>query len=205
MPAPPVKLWRESLAGYIAREAKPQEKYGHQPRLYALTQTISQGLEADDDILYAAAYLHDLGVFTGHRPEQPDLLERWDNVAYALKKTPEILASIGFPLAKLEAVLECIRNHQPTGNPQSLEATILREADILEQLGVIGILRTVSKIGRDTRFHTFTDAIATLQAALDQLPAKLRLPTSCLLAEPKIEAHRRFLASIASEAAGLLF
>ena len=200
--------WRQALAAYIAREAKPQEKYGHQPRLYALTQAIAQGLEADpapdDDILYASVYLHDLGVFTGHRPEQPYLLERWNNIAYALEKTPEILSAIGFPISKLGAVLECIANHQPTGEPQSLEATILRDADILEQLGAIGILRTACKIGRDTRYHTFTDAIATLQTALDHLPARLRLPTSRLLAEPRVAAHRAFLLAVFEEADGLL-
>ena len=40
---------------------------------------------------------------------------------------------------------------------------ILRDADILEQLGAIGILRAAAKIGRDTRYPTFTDAAATLR------------------------------------------
>ena len=189
----PGQLWRDTLAAFIQREARPQEKYGHQPRLYALTQAIATGLNADDDILYAAAWLHDLGVFTGHRPEQPELLERWNNITYALEKTPAILSSIGFPTEKLEAVLECIRNHQPGGEPVSIESTILRDADILEQLGAIGILRTVCKVGRDTRFHTFTDAIVSLQNALDRLPSKLRLSSSRLLARPRIAAHRAFL------------
>ena len=56
-----------------------------------------------------------------------------------------------------------------------IEGTILRDADILEQLGAIGILRVAAKIGRDTRYPTFTDAAATLRKALTELPGKLHL------------------------------
>src|ERR1700679_2650516 len=130
--------WRLALADYIQREAKPIEKYGHQPRLYALTQQIGHGLTYDDDIVYTAAFLHDLGVFTGHRPEDPELLARWNHVPYTLNRTAAILESIGFPSSKIEAVLECILHHQAHDLPATLESTILRDADILEQLGDIG-------------------------------------------------------------------
>lgn len=197
--------WREALAAYVAREARPVEKYGHQPRLYALTRAIAAAHpEADDDILYAAAWLHDMGVFTGHRPEQPDLLAQWDNVAYAIGIAPGILAQAGFPAGKVEAVLEAIRHHQPSAEPQTLESTILRDADILEQLGAVGVLRTVAKVGRDTRFNTFTDAIASLTRAVETLPPQLRLPVSRTLAQQRIETHRAFLQATASEAQSLL-
>jgi uncharacterized protein len=200
MPAP----WRVALAEYIANEARPVEKYGHQPRLYALTLKIGEGVTYDDDIVYAAAWLHDLGVFTGHRPEDPEALARWDHVVYTIERTPEILKSFSFPGSKIAAVLECIRNHQPRDTPESIESTILRDADILEQLGAIGILRTVCKVGRDTRFSTFSDAAASLQKAIDALPALLKLPSSRLLAEERIRIHRDFLAALAVEAGGLL-
>ncbi len=192
--------WRPTLAAYIREQAKPPEKFGHQPRLYALTQQIGHTLTYDDDIVYAAAFLHDLGVFIGHRPEDPAILARWNHVPYTLDRTPAILESIGFPSSKTEGVLECILHHQPHDTPETLESTILRDADILEQLGAIGIARTLSKIGRDTRFHTFTAAAASLQRALDTLPALLRLPVSRTIAEPRIEQHRAFLAALTAEA-----
>ncbi len=196
--------WRHLLADYIATEAKPVEKYGHQPRLYALTQQIGEDLTYDDDIVYAAAWLHDLGVFIGHRPEDPEALARWDHVVYTVNRTPALLSSFGFPEEKIAAVLECIRNHQPRDTPESLESTILRDADILEQLGAVGILRTVCKVGRDTRFATFRDAAAALQKALDALPALVRLPSSRRLAEGRIKVHRDFLVALAAEANGQL-
>ena len=192
--------WREALTAYIKQQAGPIEKYGHQPRLYALTRQIGHALAYDDDIVFAAAFMHDLGVFTGHRPEDPELLARWDNTAYAIAQTPPILNRIGFPSEKIEQVLACIATHQPSFAPETLEATILRDADILEQLGAIAILRTVCKIGRDTRFHTFTQACASLRHALDTLPGLIHLPAAHVLAEPRVAALRAFLASVDAEA-----
>jgi uncharacterized protein len=182
--------WRTALAEYIQAQALPREKYGHQVRLYQLTRTLGEGLTYDDDIVYAAAWLHDLGVFLGHRPRAKKALAAWDSVAYSLEKSPGLLQGFGFPEAKIDPVLEAIRNHQPTGNPQSLEATILRDADILEQLGAVGIVRTICKVGRDTRFDTFTPA----------LPSQLRLATSRRLAEERVKLHRAFLHAVSSEA-----
>jgi uncharacterized protein len=192
--------FRSAIADYIVREAKPLEKYGHQPRLYALTKLIGAGHDYDDDVVYAAAWLHDLGVFTGHRPEEPEALARWDNVVYAVARAPSILREMGFPQAKIPSVVEAIRSHQPASNSASIEATILRDADILEQLGAIGIMRTVCKIGRDTRFATFTSAAQSLRRALETLPAAIRLETTAKLAQPKIEMLRAFLSALADEA-----
>ncbi len=201
---PPAGSWRAALAAYIEREARPVEKYGHQPRLYALTELIGQGNPYDDDTVFAACWLHDLGVFTGHRPEEPEALARWDNTAYAMEKTPGILRGLGFPEEKIAAVLEAIRTHQPQAEPGSLEATIVRDADILEQLGAVGIFRTVCKVGRDMRFLTFTDAVRSLERAVETLPGLIRLDRTRELAAPRIAAMRAFLDAAASEAGSLL-
>jgi uncharacterized protein len=196
--------FRSRLAEYVASQALPMDKLGHQPRLYALTQLVGQGMSYDDDVVYAAAWLHDLGVFIGHRPEDPEALSRWDNVSYAMKQAPAALARCGFPATKVAAVVEAIRTHQPHHKPTSVEGVILRDADILEQLGAIGILRVVAKIGRDTRYSTFTDAAGTLRKALADLPGKLHLDTAKALAQPKIDVLESFLRAMDNEAQGAL-
>src|ERR1700733_15463301 len=143
--------FRQAIEEYSRREARPVDKFGHQPRLYALTVQIGEEFDYDDDVVFAAAWLHDLGVFIGHRPEDPELLAGWDNVSYAMKQAPAALLRSGFPSTKVAQVVEVIRTHQPHLRPTTLEGTILRDADILEQLGAIGIMRVVAKIGRDTR------------------------------------------------------
>jgi uncharacterized protein len=197
--------FRQALADYIEVQAKPREKFGHQPRLYALTQQIGRGMQYDDDVVYAAVWLHDLGVFTGHRPEYLEELKRWNNTQYAMEKTPGLLQAMGFPADKIPAVVEAIRTHQPAYEPQSLEGTILRDADILEQLGAVGVLRTVCKVGRDTRFADFTSVIRSLRQALADLPPKIKLPETKKLAQPRIDALTAFLASVDAEAGPLLY
>lgn len=175
------------------------DKFGHQPRLDALTEAVGEGLSYDRDVVRAAAWLHDLGVFVGHRPEDPAELARWDHVAYACQHAPEVLRRVGFPEAKIPAVLEVIRQHQPKDEPKTLEATILRDADILEQLGAIGILRTVSKVGRDTRFSRFTEAVDVLRSNLTQLPGQIRLDSARRLAQSRIAALQTFLQAVDDE------
>lgn len=192
--------WREQLIEYIREQARPVDKYGHQPRLYALTRQVGEGLTYDDDVVFAAVWLHDLGVFIGHRPEDLELLARWDSVAYAMERAPWALGTVGFPAAKVRDVVEVIRTHQPSGEPSTVEGVIVRDADILEQLGAIAILRGVSKVGRDTRFPRFTDAMASLERALGTLPGQIRLETTRRLSEPKIAALTDFLSAVRGEA-----
>jgi len=185
--------FRSAIKDYIREEAKPIDKFSHQLRLYELTREIGAGQSYDDDVVFAAVWLHDLGVFIGHRPKHPVELATWDSVVYAMKRTPDLLRQFGFPTPKIAAVVEAIRTHQPQKNPASLEGVILRDADILEQLGATSILRTVSKIGRDTRFTVFPDALRVLQKNVHTLPGQLRLPNSKQLAKPRVAALRAFL------------
>jgi uncharacterized protein len=200
-----MNTYRNALETYIAANANPTHKFGHQPRLYALTQQIGHGLAYDDDVVFAAVWLHDLGVFVGHRPEDEAALKTWDHVAYITERAPALLTETGFPTQKIPAVLEVIRTHQPQDTPLTLEATIARDADILEQLGAIGITRTLAKLGSDTRFHTFSDALRALQKQLASLPGKLMLDSSKALASPRIAALQSFLAALESEAGTNLY
>jgi len=197
--------YRARLQEYIRINARPPEKFSHQARLYALAQQLgrAEGKSFDDNVLFAAAWLHDLGVFIGHRPEDTHALERWDHISYAIAQAPAILRELRFPEARIPAVREAIRTHLPTSSPSSFEGTLLREADILEQLGAVGILRTVSKVGRDTRFRLFSDVLRVLRKNLEQLPGALTLASARRLAERRIHALHSFLAAAEEESAGI--
>jgi uncharacterized protein len=198
------KNYRTAIVNYVREQARPIEKFSHQPRLFALARQVGDGQTYDDDVLFAAAWMHDLGVFIGHRPEDPDQLARWDNVAYAIERAPVELTRLGFPVEKIPAVVEAIRCHQPSANPSNIEGIILRDADILEQLGAIGILRTVCKVGRDTRFSTFAPAVQSLRRSLTELPQQLRLDTARVLAASKILVLEAFLQGVERESYGAL-
>lgn len=195
--------YRQAIPDYIRANAKPPDKFSHQPRLYQLARRLAEDQPFDDEVLYAAAWMHDLGVFIGHRPEDPAALAAWDNVAYAMKETPKRLQQFGFPAEKIPAVIEVIRTHLPSTTPTSFEGTLMRDADILEQLGAIAILRTVSKVGRDTRFIWFGDALRILRRNADQFPAQLQLDSARRLAAPRLKILEAFLKAAEAEADGV--
>jgi uncharacterized protein len=195
--------YRDAIVAYIRAEAKPADKYAHQPRLYHLATKLSEGRSYDDDILFAAAWLHDLGVFIGHRPEDVAALATWDHIAYANSKVPGLLHQFGFPPDKIPAVIEAIRTHLPSGQPTSFEATMLRDADLLEQLGAIGTLRAVSKVGRDTRFVRLSDPLRTLKRSLEELPGQLRIESARRLAQTRVAILKAFLEAAEAEADGV--
>jgi uncharacterized protein len=191
--------YRETLREYIRQNALPPDKFSHQERLYALTARLGEGRVYDDEVVYAAVWLHDLGVFIGHRPDDPAGLASWDHVVYVCRRAPELLREFRFPEPKIPHVLQVIRTHQPKDQPESLEATLVRDADILEQLGAVGILRTVSKVGRDTRFIRFSDALKVLRNNLETLPGLLELEISRQLAQERINLLRQFLEAAEQE------
>jgi uncharacterized protein len=194
--------YREALVDYIRAQARPSDKFSHQVRLYQLAKRLAEGQPHDDDVLFAAAWLHDLGVFIGHRPEDPAALAAWDHIAYANREAPGMLRQLGFPAGKIAAVLEVIRTHLPSATPTSFEGALLRDADILEQLGAVAILRTVSKVGRDTRFVRYADAVRVLRRNVEQLPAQLQLASARRLAGPRVDTLKAFLAATEAEADG---
>jgi uncharacterized protein len=194
--------YRAAIVDYIRVQAQPPEKFSHQARLYNLAVALAEGRPFDDEVLHAAAWLHDLGVFIGHRPEDPVALAKWDNVAYAIREAPAVLQLVGFPAERIPAVLDTIRAHLPSAKPTSFEGILLRDADILEQLGAVAILRTVCKIGRDTRFVLFSDALRTLQRSVEQLPNQLQLDSARRRAEPRVKILLAFLDSAVTEANG---
>jgi uncharacterized protein len=190
---------------YIRAEARPVDKYGHQPRLYALATQLGQGTAYDDDVLFAAVWLHDLGVFIGHRPEDAEELARWSHVPYTIERARQLLVQWGFPTEKIEAVALAIGTHQAEDEPANAEAILLRDADILEQLGAVGALRAIVKVGRDTRYPTFSSVLPILDRAVDQLPAKLRSERAKAQAVERIQFLQSLIRALENEAGPLLF
>src|SRR3972149_5170418 len=101
--------FRQAIADYIREQARPMDKFSHQPRLYHLARQLAEDQPFDDDVVYAAAWIHDLGVFVAHRPGDPMALAAWDHIAYATRKPPALLQRLGFPSEKIPAVVATIQ------------------------------------------------------------------------------------------------
>jgi uncharacterized protein len=69
----------------------------------------------------------------------------------------------------------------------------------------MGALRALVKIGRDTRYSTFSSVLPVLRHAADHLPRELRLTSAKTLAIERVAALKGLIAAIASEAGEHLF
>jgi uncharacterized protein len=93
---------------------------------------------ADPEILHAAALLHDLG--------RADAETDRPHVEVSVEIAERLMEEAEFPVEKRDAVLHSIRAHSFSKGvpPETLEARLLRDADRLDALGVMGIIRTFS-------------------------------------------------------------
>lgn len=111
---------RDMSAGRLARG------FDHCNRVYHLAKQLGESY--DDDVLFAATFLHDI-VLT--EPHQLSSAERAEAV----------LHEVGFEPGKIALVKEAILNHIPEGKPSFKEARMLHDADILDSLGMAGLTR----------------------------------------------------------------
>jgi uncharacterized protein len=104
---------------------------------------LGRALDADLDILQAAALLHDAAgavPLSGGRGEG-----RATHEQASAEFADGVLKELGWESARIDAVTHCIRAHRfrSAESPESLEAKILYDADKLDVLGAFGIARTI--------------------------------------------------------------
>jgi HD superfamily phosphodiesterase len=114
----------------------------HAKRLLALIEQIGAHLPYDIRVMEMAAYMHDWGAFPKYMQKGVEHAIRSRQVVEA-----EILPHLELTPAQKATLLETIELHdyrdfRPT---QSNEALLLREADMLEFLGMIGMARDFAR------------------------------------------------------------
>lgn len=114
----------------------PFAGWDHILRVHDLCLKLAEGLKVDQDVLRVAAYLHDIAVPV-FGPEKHNIR--------AAEVVGRLLWEIGVPEEKHAAIFDAVKTHTRYASlvAESLEAKILRDADGLDYLGAIGILRNV--------------------------------------------------------------
>ena len=168
----------------------------HAERDFLLAQTLarSEKLAIDEDVLFAAAFLHDVSVFPPYPKEGVDHTERSAQVA------GDILRPMGFPMDKLAKVQEAMRSHMFYSKVgESPEAIVLHDADTLDFLGNIGIARILSLTTRHKWAPDMPGAISTLKKFRHDLPDKLITKSAQRLGVKRVMEMDEFLRRIKAQ------
>ena len=121
----------------------PVHGFDHVQRVYHLAGRIAQAEGADLAIVQAAALLHD----AQDNLQPPEVHARETHQHASASFACSILTAEGWPADRIAAVQHCIRAHRFRDNaepPHTLEAKIIFDADKLDAIGAIGVVRAVA-------------------------------------------------------------
>lgn len=173
------------------------EEYGgqwginHTRRLLHLISVIGDGLNYDADALWIAAHLHDWGAYP------PWAIDGVDHALRSTQVARMFLTEHDYPPNEIPLIVDCIGFHHQAGMHSRIEAILLRDADALDFLGVVGILRDFSKTPRDLR-----KAYEIVQRRKATLPQVLHLERAKALAAERIQRMDAVLDAFRDETFG---
>lgn len=189
--------WRAAIYAH-ARDKLLHPAWGwrHSERDFLLARRIAreEGLAIDEDVLFAAAFLHDSGAIP------PFAKEGVDHAVRSVELAEPLLRKAGFPMAKYPAVKAAILGHMfDTEAGSGAEAIALHDADALDFLGATGIARRLSSTGAAPDL----DSVMTrLEALYEQIPGRLVTGTAKRMAIPRLVAMKAFFDQLKRESPG---
>ena len=192
--------WRQQVVEFAAKHFRhPAWGYSHCVRDYELARELAAAdkVTLDDDVLFAASYLHDIAAFAPW--EKPDL----DHQDVGAEAVGKILSDMGFPPAKVEAVRGAIRTHMYDRTPVGPEALYLHDADALDWLGAIGVARVIALVDPNGGKPDGPEAVKMLEDNLAQVPSRVLSPAGRARVPQRQAELRQFLDNLRHESHGL--
>ena len=198
----------------------PSHDFDHVERVVAncikLSQDSSLSTPPNIEFLVAAALLHDLVNLPKNHPE------RMSASLFAAERSFGILVNAGFSAVEIKQIQLIIQEHSYSAGHEatSLEAAILQDADRLDALGAIGVMRTVTcgtKFGssyyrKENGFAVAGEWPAELDDTkfvvdhfykkLLKLPEKMNTELGARLAGERAMFMKAFLSQLESESIG---
>ena len=188
--------WRSSTQAFaMAHFKNPAWGYSHSVRDYALARQLAAAdqVKLDDDVLFAAAYLHDMAAF---KPWEDPKVDHADAAADLVSST---LQDTGFPMGKVDAVRAAIRTHMFDREPRSPESIYLHDADALDWLGAIGIARVMALADPNGADPTGPAVVKMLEQNLADVPARVLSPAGRAMMPQRRDELQRFLEDLRRE------
>ncbi len=192
--------WRAAVHRFAEANLKhPAWGLSHSVRDYELAKELAaaDAVKLDDDVLYAAAYLHDVAAFAPWRNADVDHQDE------AARIVESMLAGTGFPMAKIEAVRGAIRTHMFARDPEGPEAIYLHDADALDWLGAIGVARVFGLVDPNGGSPDGPTVVKRLEMSLTSVPPRIISKAGKARAPQRARELEQFLRDLRSESADL--
>lgn len=170
---PGARDWRLVVTDFAKEHFRhPAWGFSHSTRDYALAKELAaaDGVTPDDDVLFAAAYLHDMAAFAPWEKESVDHADEAASIVHT------VLDGTNFPMAKIDAVRGAIRTHMYSREPAGNEALYLHDADALDWLGAIGVARIMALVDPNGGMPDGPAAVKRLEENLEQVPGRVLSP-----------------------------
>jgi uncharacterized protein len=191
--------WHATIRVFAQQHFKnPAWGFSHSERDYALARSLAatDHVALDDDVLFAAAYLHDIAAFAPWGGEEPP-----DHSDVGADVVGSILKGTGFPMSKLEAVRAAVRTHMYYRDPVGPEALYLHDADALDWLGAIGVERIIALADPNGGDPDGPKVVKMLEDNLEKVPARVVSPAGRALVGPRQRELSVFLEELKRESA----
>ncbi|HEX8239566.1 MAG TPA: HD domain-containing protein [Allosphingosinicella sp.] len=186
--------WRAAVYAH-AREKLLHPAWGwrHSERDFLLARQIAreEGLAVDEDVLFAAAFLHDSGAIP------PFAKDGVDHAIRSAELAEPLLRKAGFPMAKYPAVKSAILGHMYDKEAGSgAEAKVLHDADALDFLGATGIARRLAVTGTAPDMDS---VLARLETVYRDIPGRLVTAAAKRMSIPRLVAMQAFFDQLKRE------
>jgi uncharacterized protein len=198
-------------ASYRRRIVALTEKFGgdwaiqHAQRLIRLVETIGKELDYDPEVIWLAAHMHDWGSL----PEWS--VDGVQHSARSCQVAAEHLRALKVPAATVARVVEAIEYHHGGADDRCVEAQLLRDADALDGLGMVGVLREIASVPTvETACysipvgHGMRGAFERARMRLENNPRMVRLPRAKEIAEERAREMRNALDVFERESFGMI-
>jgi HD superfamily phosphodiesterase len=190
--------WRAAVQRFVETNMKhPAWGLSHSTRDYELARELAAAdkVQLDEDVLYAAAYLHDVAAFA---PFSKSGVDHQDEAARIVES---LLAGTGFPMAKIEAVRGAIRTHMFARDPEGPEALYLHDADALDWLGAIGVARVFGLVDPNGGSPDGPTVVKRLESTLTSVPPRILSKAGKARTPERLRELEEFLRELRAESA----
>lgn len=176
----------------LTREYGGEWAIRHAERIINTVAALSDGAAYDHEAVWVAAHLHDWGGY-------PQWMKAGvDHAARSKRVAEDFLTERDCPPELTQKILDCIEFHHGGPADRCVESVLFTDADALDLLGTVGVLRVFSMNYRDLRA-----AVAAVKRYRDISDKAITLENSRKIAQARLQETDHLLARFEEQTGGV--